>query len=228
MAVHIVAERPGLTRGVLFVHSSPRALCPHLEWAVSDVLGSRVSLDWLPQPVLPGQVRGEISWQSKSGTAARITSALRQFKTVRYEVAEEPSRSGEGERFAVTPSLGVFRATMGPHGDIMIHEDRLRAVVMSAGEDLAGVRDGIHAIIPNAAVRKDVDLDSIRLPYETAGIAEKREMTVFLLHALFIVLVAILIHTTTALEVRDQLNAMRARIVDGEKGPLAVAVEQDE
>jgi len=90
MAVHMVAERQGMTRGVLFVHSTQRALCPHLEWAIGDVLGSRVTLDWLPQPVLPGQVRSEISWQAAPGTAARITSALRQFKAVRYEVAEEP------------------------------------------------------------------------------------------------------------------------------------------
>lgn len=162
MAVHMIAERPGLTRGVLFVHSTPRALCPHLEWAVSDVLGHRVNLDWLPQPVLPGQVRGEISWQAKPGTAARITSALRQFRTVRYEVAEEPGKHAEGERFAVTPDLGVYRATMGPHGDIMIHEDRLRAVVMSAGEDLAGVRDGIHAILGTAW---DAELE----PFRRAG-----------------------------------------------------------
>ena len=159
MAVHIVAERPGLTRGVLFVHSSPRALCPHLEWAVSDVLGSRVSLDWLPQPVLPGQVRGEISWQAKSGTAARITSALRQFKTVRYEVAEEPSRAGEGERFAVTPSLGVFRATMGPHGDIMIHEERLRAVLNAGGADAKALRDGLDTILGTAW---DAELEPFR------------------------------------------------------------------
>ena len=162
MAVHMDAERPGLTRGVLFVHSTPRALCPHLEWAVSDVLGSRVSLDWLPQPVLPGQVRGEISWQAKAGTAARITSALRQFKTVRYEVAEEPSRSAEGERFAVTPNLGVFRATMGPHGDIMIHEERLRAVLSSSGSDVKAMRAGVEAILGTAW---DAELE----PFRRAG-----------------------------------------------------------
>jgi len=162
MAVHMVAERPGLTRGVLFVHSTPRALCPHLEWAVSDVLGSRVSLDWLPQPVLPGQVRGEISWQGKAGTAARITSALRQFKTVRYEVAEEPGRAAEGERFAVTPNLGVFRATMGPHGDIMVHEERLRAVLNSSGTDVKALRDGVEAILGTAW---DAELE----PFRRAG-----------------------------------------------------------
>jgi len=162
MAVHMVAERPGLTRGVLFVHSSPRALCPHLEWAVSDVLGTRVSLDWLPQVVLPGQVRAEVSWQAKPGTAARITSALRQFKTIRYEVAEEPGKGAEGERFAVTPNLGVFRATMGPHGDIMIHEDRLRAVVAAAAGDAGDLGRGIDMILGTAW---DAELE----PFRRAG-----------------------------------------------------------
>ena len=162
MAVHMVAERPGLTRGVLFVHSSPRALCPHLEWAVSDVLGIRVSLDWLPQPVLPGQVRTEISWQSKPGTAARLTSALRQFKTIRYEVAEEPGKGAEGERFAVTPHLGVFRATMGPHGDVMIHEDRLRAVIAAAGDEPGELRASIDRILGTAW---DAELE----PFRRAG-----------------------------------------------------------
>jgi hypothetical protein len=137
-------------------------LCSHLEWAVSDVLGTRVSLDWLPQPVLPGQVRGEVSWQAKPGTAARITSALRQFTTVRYEVAEEPGKGAEGERFAVTPELGVFRATMGPHGDIMIHEDRLRAMLNAAGDDPAELRSGLNLILGAAW---DAELE----PFRRAG-----------------------------------------------------------
>lgn len=162
MAVHTVDERRGLTRGVLFVHSSPRALCPHLEWAVSDVLGVRVSLEWIAQPVLPGQVRAEISWQAAPGTAARIASALRQFKTVRYEVAEEPSKAAEGERFAVTPSLGIFRTTMGPHGDIMIHEERLRAILAAAGDDHDRLCEGLHLVLGTAW---DAELE----PFRRAG-----------------------------------------------------------
>ncbi len=162
MAVQTVAERRGITRGVLFVHSSPRALCPHLEWAVGDVLGSRVNLDWQPQPVLPGQVRAEISWQAEPGTAARLTSAMRQFKAARYEVAEEPSRGVEGERFAVTPSLGVFRASMGPHGDIMIHEERLRAALAAAEEDGIGLSESLRLILGSAW---DAELE----PFRRAG-----------------------------------------------------------
>ena len=59
-----------ITRGVLFVHSAPRALCPHVEWAAGGVLGVRVSLDWTPQPVAPGMFRAELSWQAAAGTAA--------------------------------------------------------------------------------------------------------------------------------------------------------------
>ena len=46
------------TRGVVFVHSAPRALCPHIEWAVGTVLDQRVSLDWTLQPAVAGMVRG--------------------------------------------------------------------------------------------------------------------------------------------------------------------------
>lgn len=56
-------EVPVTTRGVLYIHSAPRALCPHVEWAVAGVLGVRISLDWIRQPAAPGHWRAELSWQ---------------------------------------------------------------------------------------------------------------------------------------------------------------------
>lgn len=153
------AGRAELTRGVLFVHSSPRALCPHLEWAVGEVLGQRVRLDWMSQPVLPAQVRAEFSWQATPGSGARIASSLRAFSGVRYEITEEPSRGFEGERFAATPQLGVFRASMGPHGDVMIHEDRLRSVISAAGSDPKALRVGLDRILGTAW---DAELEPFR------------------------------------------------------------------
>ena len=63
-----------ITRGVVFVHSSPRALCPHVEWAAGSVLDARLSLDWIEQPAAPGMFRAEHSWQGPQGTGARLTS----------------------------------------------------------------------------------------------------------------------------------------------------------
>jgi hypothetical protein len=125
------------TRGVLYVHSAPSALCPHIEWAVGGVLGVRVALDWTQQPASPGAVRAELSWQADAGTGARLASALRDWMHLRFEVSEEPSAGAEGERWSSTPTLGLFHATTGVHGDILVREDRLRAALARAATDPA-------------------------------------------------------------------------------------------
>jgi len=117
---------------VLYVHSSPSALCPHIEWAAGGVLGSAVNLEWTPQPAQAGTYRAEFSWTGEAGTAAAIASALRGWKQLRFEVTEEPTAGTEGARYSCTPDLGIFHAVTGVHGDIMIPEDRLKAAVVKS------------------------------------------------------------------------------------------------
>jgi hypothetical protein len=111
------------------VHSAPPALCPHVEWALGGVLGLRVSLEWIDQPAAPGLLRAELSWQAEVGTAARIASALRGWGRLRFEVTEEPTASSDGQRYSVTPALGMFSAVTTMHGDILVPENRLRAAM---------------------------------------------------------------------------------------------------
>ena len=120
------------TRGVVFVHSCPRALAAHVEWALGDVLGRPVHADWSSQPVLPGTVRADLCWDGPVGTASRIVSALHGWSRLRFEVTEEATARTEGERFSVTPSLGIYRAVIGVHGDIQEPEERLRAAMARA------------------------------------------------------------------------------------------------
>jgi hypothetical protein len=122
------------TRGVLYVHSAPRALCPHVEWAIAGVLGVRVQLDWIRQPASPGTWRAEFSWRGQGGTASKLASALRGWQMLRFEVAAEPSPAAEGERYSATPQLGIFHAVTGIHGDILIPEDRLRAALARSAQ----------------------------------------------------------------------------------------------
>src|SRR3954468_9054714 len=128
---------PVTTRGVVYIHAAPPALCPHVEWAVGGVLGIHVTLEWTPQPAAAGTFRAELSWQAEPGTASKLASALRDWLHLRFEVTEEPSTGAEGERYSSTPSLGLFHATTGVHGDIMVREDRLRAALARAGSDPA-------------------------------------------------------------------------------------------
>ncbi|MEV4970106.1 MULTISPECIES: DUF3145 domain-containing protein [Streptomyces] len=117
------------TRGVLYIHSAPRAMCPHIEWAVAGVLGLRVQLDWIRQPASPGTWRAEVSWKGRAGTASELASALRGWQMLRFEVTAEPCATAEGERYSATPDLGIFHAVTGMHGDILVPEDRLRAAL---------------------------------------------------------------------------------------------------
>jgi hypothetical protein len=120
------------TRGVLFIHSAPSALCPHVEWAVGGVFGMPVGLDWIPQPIERSAYRTEYSWAGPTGTAAKLASALKGWQKLRFEVTEDATSGTEGERYSYTPALGVFHAITGIHGDIVIPEDRIRHAMVSA------------------------------------------------------------------------------------------------
>ncbi len=149
------------TRGVLYVHSSPLALCQHIEWAISRALETQVNLPWSVQPIEPSARRVECGWSGRPGTAAVIAQELRQWPMVRFEVTEEPSQGVDGERFMHVPGRGLFRATTGAAGDIQIGEDRLRAIIGGARtpEALAFALDSA------LGTEWDADLE----PYRYAG-----------------------------------------------------------
>ncbi|MDR0591728.1 MAG: DUF3145 domain-containing protein [Bifidobacteriaceae bacterium] len=138
-----------ITRGVLFVHSSPRAVSPHIEWVATNVLGLEVSMDWTDQPAAPGALRAEYSWQGPQGTGARLASALRGWEHLRYEVTEEPSFGSDGGRWSHTPSLGIFYAVIDVHGNTMVPEDRIRAA-LDCGGDLIALRRGLDLALGQA------------------------------------------------------------------------------
>lgn len=124
-----------LARGVVFVHSAPRALCPHIEWAAGRALGRAVNFDWRPQPVLKGALRTEFYWEGPAGTSAALASALRGWEHLRYEVTEDPSAGHDGARYLHTPDLGIFFAQTDSAGNVVIPEDRIRFAMESAGSD---------------------------------------------------------------------------------------------
>ena len=117
-------------RGHLYVHSAPRALAFHIQTEVSTTWGPETVLDWRPQPLLPGHVRADVAWRGRPGAGARLISTLRAWGHVRAEVVEDASTGSEGQRWSLTPELGVYRATVGPHGDVMVSEDRLRDAML--------------------------------------------------------------------------------------------------
>jgi hypothetical protein len=135
-------------RGVVFVHSSPTAVCPHVEWAISGVLGSKVSLQWTDQPAVHGQMRAECSWSGPAGSGGALAAALRAWRMLRFEVTEEPSPGVDGERFCYVPTLGLWRGRTSANGDIVVGEDRLRALVGEVSASQLPAR--VHELLGSA------------------------------------------------------------------------------
>lgn len=129
------SNRAGIARGVIYVHSAPRALCPHIEWAAGRAMGHAVNFAWDPQPVLKGSMRAEFYWEGTQGTGAAIASALRGWEHLRYEVTEDATPGSDGGRWLHTPDLGIFFAQTDTAGNVVIPEDRLRYAMEVAGSD---------------------------------------------------------------------------------------------
>lgn len=124
-----------MTCGVVFIHSTPAALCPHIAWSLESVLAQPVALEWARQPRGARLLRTEISWAGEAGTGGKVASALRGWPNLRYEVTEEPSPGNDGSRWSHTPSLGIHHAWTSAAGDAVINEDRLRAAIsLSRGD----------------------------------------------------------------------------------------------
>ncbi|MEU1606563.1 DUF3145 domain-containing protein [Micromonospora matsumotoense] len=148
------------TRGVVYVHSTPLAVCSHVEWAIARVLAAPVNLHWTGQPVDPGARRAECGWTGRPGTGAELAAALRQWPMIRFEVTEEPSAGADGERFMHVPGRGLFRAAVGAAGDIQLGEDRLRSIMTSVRPEALA-----HALDKAMGTAWDAELE----PYRYAG-----------------------------------------------------------
>ncbi len=137
------------TRGVVFVHSTPAALCPHIEWAISNALGQDVSLRWTEQDAASGMLRSEFEWIGTTGSGVRIASALRGWEHLRYEVTEDATAGTDGGRWCHTPGLGIFHSQMDTAGNTVVPEDRIRAAIEQA-TDFESLREGLDLALGQA------------------------------------------------------------------------------
>jgi Protein of unknown function (DUF3145) len=131
------------TTGVVYIHASPAAVCPHVEWALSSTLNARANLKWTPQAAMPNQLRAVTNWVGPVGTGAQLANALRSWSVLRFEVTEDPSAGVDGQRFVHTPQLGLWHGAMSANGDTMVGEMRLRSLMASGADALAADLDSV-------------------------------------------------------------------------------------
>ena len=156
-----------MSHGVVFIHSTPPALCPHIAWTLESVIGQRVALDWTRQPLGPKLLRAEMSWAGEAGTGSKIASALRGWDNLRYEVTEEPSTGNDGSRWSHTPKLGIHHTWTSVHGDAVINEDRLRAAISVRKGDSTALAHELDVLL---GLAWDDELEPFRQAGEGANV----------------------------------------------------------
>lgn len=154
-------------RGVLFVHSSPGALCPHIEWAAGRAIGRAVNFTWEAQPVLKGAQRAEFYWEGPQGTGAALASALRGWEHLRFEVTEDPGPGSDGGRWMHTPDLGIFFAQTDSAGNTVIPEDRVRYAMEIAGGNAMELQRELRLALGQAW---DDELEAFRHASDTTSV----------------------------------------------------------
>jgi len=124
-----------VTSGLFVVHSCPKALTSHVEWALASRIGTVVKLDWSPQPLLPDTVRAEALWEGPIGTAADVASSLFGWQHLRFEITEDQTALSDGGRWMHTPGLGICHMRTDSAGNAVLTEQVVHHAIAAAAGD---------------------------------------------------------------------------------------------
>lgn len=163
------------TTGVLFVHSCPKALVPHVEWALAREIGRVVKLDWSPQPLMPHTMRASIEWRGAAGTACAVASSLFGWQQLRFEVTEDQSSASNGGRWMHTPALGICHLQTDTAGNSVLTEQAIHRAIEQGGGEAAAIAQQLRAALGEAW---DHELEPFR-------VAEDGDATIFALPRLY-------------------------------------------
>lgn len=149
-----------MVHGMITIHSAPRALTPHLEWAVSGVLGVAARFRWSQQPAGEQRlVRATARWTGGEDTGPALATALRGFEELRYEIVQDQSAATEGARWMHTPALGIFYCPIDLAGNTLVPENRITAAMDAHRGDPRALRAALDLALGSSW---DEELEAFR------------------------------------------------------------------
>lgn len=147
---------PSSTTGVLWIHSAPLALQPHLNWAVARLrdpeTSKAVRVNWRTQnikhtpthssardqPSLRTTVCAEIQFFASAADADTVADYLGRWPRLFFEMAIDADKAGGGKRICHTPELGTFRADTDAIGNVVLNENVIRSLMTRAAVNPSG------------------------------------------------------------------------------------------
>lgn len=143
----------------LRIYACPKVLCSPTEWELSKIFQQKMNLNWTSQPLLSNYFYSEMCWSNKLDYAPRIVSSLASWSKLRFEVIQLPSKDNLGQRFSVTPDLGIFRADINSFGETLLTETRILTALTRTIQENTSVEQELDFMLGKPW---DIDLEPFR------------------------------------------------------------------
>jgi hypothetical protein len=121
--------------GQLSIYAAPMSVVSHLQWSIESIITLASPWSWQPQPLIPKSQSCSLPFRTTIDNLPRLVSALYEFPNLYAEVVRDPINGGLGERWLITPNLGLRRLDINEFGDAVVDENQLRSAI-AAGEQL--------------------------------------------------------------------------------------------
>ena len=143
--------------GYLYIHAAPISVVSHLQWSVEAIITPAAPWSWRAQPLVPKSEQTQLPFRTTIDNLPRLVSALFEFPNLFAEVIREPISAGLGERWMITPNLGLKRIDTNEFGDAVVDENQLRAAMQ---QDL----DIVAQLNWLIGTSWDAELEPLRIP----------------------------------------------------------------
>lgn len=121
--------------GQLHLYSVPMSVVSHLQWTIESIVTISAPWSWKTQPLIPKTQFSQLPFRTNIDQLPKLVSALYEFPNLFAEVVREPFGNGSGERWLITPNLGLKRLDINELGEVIIDENQIRTAITS-GKDL--------------------------------------------------------------------------------------------
>jgi hypothetical protein len=148
-----------MSKGLVFIHQAPSALLSHVEWTISGVCESPISMSWHGLPAPRQGYRTLASWEGPEGSGAVLATSFMSLKQLTFEVIQQDSISESGYRWSYTPTLGMFSSATDAAGNILVSENQLRSIVDTCGSNGLKLQAELRKVLGQAF---DDELESYR------------------------------------------------------------------
>ena len=123
--------------GQLSVYAAPVSVVSHLQWSIESIITLAAPWSWQPQPLIPKTQFCSLPFRTTIDNLPKLVSTLHEFPNLFAEVIRDPVSLGLGERWLITPNLGLRRLDINEIGEVVLDENQIRAA-LAEPQDLPG------------------------------------------------------------------------------------------